>query len=141
VRYYGKVKKLSAVAFVRLVVASALLLSPGSSSGTICVDKALAPLRKVCGVVVTPGGDPIPNAKLKILKHGTELAAVHTEQNGRFVFDKVDAGDYEIQIEANGFGTVRYAIVVAKPGALCKKMLRIQLPLGIECVHVQIVKK
>jgi hypothetical protein len=78
---------------------------------------------------------------LKILKHGTELAAVHAGQNGKFVFGRVDAGDYEIEVDATGFGTVRYAIVVAKPGASCKKMLRIQLPLGIECADVQIVKK
>jgi hypothetical protein len=140
----GNVKKLSmaaTVAFVRLVVASVLFLSPGSSSGTICVYKRLAPLRQVCGVVVTPGADPIPNAKLKILTHGTELASVHTGQNGKFVFDRVDAGVYEIQVDASGFGTARYAIVVAKPGASCKKMLRIQLPLGIECADVQIVEK
>lgn len=137
-------KKLSmaaTVAFIRLVVVSVLLLSPGSSSGTICVYKRLAPLRQVCGVVVTPAGDPIPDAKLKILTRGTELAAVHTGQNGEFVFDRVDAGVYEIQVDASGFGTVRYAIVVAKPGVSCKKMLRIQLTLGIECADVQIVEK
>jgi len=38
----------------------------------------LKPIHHVCGFVVDPSGEPIPNAKVTILKDGNEVATMQT---------------------------------------------------------------
>jgi carboxypeptidase family protein len=125
---------------LRSVVAALLFLLGSTTSATVCVSHKLSPLSHVCGFVVDRSTTPISNAKVTILKDGTEVIAVQTGADGQFNFQRLDAGNYDLLVEANGFGTGRYKVIAAKPDTACKKMLRVQLAVGIECPDIQIIK-
>ena len=122
-------------------VLTILLLLAQTSNGTVCVSYKLPSLRNVQGVVVDREGAPIPNAKVKILKDGKEILATATGSNGKFAFQRIDPGKYEINVEAENFGAFSFSIIVAKPNSLWKKTLRVQLVLGLECPDIQLVTK
>ena len=135
-KVHSILKTCSAVA---LVLSS--LARPETLTATICVDHKLKPLKHVCGIVVDFQGTPIPNAKVAVLRSGTEIASSITRVNGEFSFGKLEADEYEIKVEATGFGELRSAFVIAKPAASCKQMLRIQVSVGTECSHVRLIKR
>src|SRR5882762_8992040 len=93
---------------VRTVVASfvaTILLSLPLvvSSATTCVGMPpLKPIHRICGVVFFPSGDRVHNAKVTVLQGGKEIAVQETRDEGKFSFEHVKAGNYEIQVRVNG---------------------------------------
>lgn len=137
----ARVVVLSRAPISRLIVAAILLLLASTSSANICVIGKIKPLRHVCGIVVDQSAAPIPGAAVEILKDGAEIAVAQTGESGKFSFQPLAAGNYEIVVEASGFRNLRYKIVAAKPQTGCNKILRIQLALGGECDDMKLVKE
>jgi hypothetical protein len=95
----------------------------------------------VCGIVVDLINEPVPNAKVQILKGTTEVLSVKTGGDGKFSFGHLDAGDYQVRVEAAGFRTVPpFRIIVVKPKATGKRMLQIRLTLGDGCSYIRSIK-
>ncbi len=58
------------------------------------------------GVVIDPSGAVIPNAQVKLLtQSGTTAATASTDNQGRYQFDDLPAGNYRLQVAQNGFQT------------------------------------
>ena len=124
-----------------LMLVLALLFRSGTIYANVCVDKNLKPLRHFCGAVVDSDGRPIPNATVSVLQRGIEVAAKSTDASGAFSFDSLERGKYEFHAGANGFARVSFPFVISSPGANCEQKVEIQLAVGAECSHVQIVKQ
>jgi Carboxypeptidase regulatory-like domain len=116
-----------------------LLFSPlprGTSWATDCVDLKVKPvrLRHVCGTVTYfVDNETIPGATVTILKNGMELATTQANKDGRFSFERLEAGSYDIRVESPGYQTGLVSIVLVKPVASCKRILRIGLNLPVGC--------
>jgi hypothetical protein len=118
-----------------------LLLPAGFSSATTCIAlPPLKPIHKAFGVVIDPSGEPIPNAKVAVLKDGREVVATQTGMDGKFSFDQLEAGHYDIQVDANGFRSACSSIVVVKPTVKGKQGLEVQLDVGMGCSIIREVK-
>lgn len=118
-----------------------LLLPAGFSYATTCIAlPPLKPIHQACGVVIDPLGEPIPNAKVAILKDGRELVALQTRKDGKFSFEQLEVGRYDIQVEANGFKPAFSSIVLVKPAPKCKWALQVLLELGMGCSSISEVK-
>lgn len=126
------------------VVAGVLLLLPASSPSTtaICEEVRLKPLHCVCGTLINAAGEPVARATVTILREGARRAAVNTGEDGKFSFDKLKAGNYEVQVQAEGYRTFQFPIVVVKPDSKCKRALEIGLTTGypVDCTSVRFVK-
>lgn len=51
----------------------------------------------------TADDTPINNAKVTLLDNTTEVAVTRTDSQGAYVIEGVPAGDYELQVDADGF--------------------------------------
>ncbi|QAT83776.1 S8A family peptidase [Corallococcus coralloides] len=73
-----------------------------SEGGTVTQDFSLAqvPSHAVAGRVTDPAGTPVPGATVTVL--ATPLLPVTTGTDGRYRFDQVPEGTYDIRVEAGG---------------------------------------
>ncbi|RKG85176.1 hypothetical protein D7W82_20195 [Corallococcus sp. CA049B] len=73
-----------------------------SEGGTVTQDFSLAqvPSHVVAGRVTDPAGTPVPGATVTVL--ATPLLPVTTGTDGRYRFDQVPEGTYDIRVEAGG---------------------------------------
>jgi Carboxypeptidase regulatory-like domain len=132
----------------RMVLATAvagLLLSVTTgalcASEVICSQKPVKPIQRICGIVIDQSGAPVAHVKVTMLKGETELVAVETGDDGKFSFDGLNAGSYDVQAQEKGFHTFRFPIVLVKPGERCKRALEVELIVGGEaCSGVRLVK-
>ena len=83
---------------------TAILLSLAGTSGpdVRCEPIQLKPVRCVRGKVVNQLDEAVPQTTVTILKDGKEIATVETGQDGRFSFDGLPAGRYDIDARAIG---------------------------------------
>jgi Carboxypeptidase regulatory-like domain len=110
---------------------AALLLSPHKAlTEIICKEQHLKSVHFLCGSVINQLGQPILNSKVTVLFNGTEQAEVKTGSDGRFVFDSLKKGNYEIRIQADGYQVFSFPIALAKPSKQCKRTLQIRLTIG-----------
>lgn len=134
---------------IRLVYAmttiGVLLLAAGTSIGeVICSEPRLGRLRCVCGSVTDQSGAPVPGATVEVLVQGAAFATRQTGEDGRFSFDEIKAGKYELRFQAYGFLVSRFAIVLGKPAKKCRQELAIGLSVrGVETCNnnVSLVKR
>jgi hypothetical protein len=70
-----------------------------ASSGPALAQKGNASLH---GIVIVPSGAPVPGATVAVEGNGGAQAAT-TDMNGEFNIGGLDAGDYNVKIEAPGF--------------------------------------
>ncbi|GMT99913.1 hypothetical protein KH5H1_40330 [Corallococcus caeni] len=73
-----------------------------SEGGTVTQDFSLAqvPSHAVAGRVTDPSGTPVPGATVTVL--GTPLPPAITGPDGRYRFEQVPEGTYDVQVEAGG---------------------------------------
>ena len=109
------------------LIAGLLLLAASTCNATTCVAEPVKPIRHVCGIVKNEAGAPIPHAKVTVLKGGTELGAVQTGTDGKFSLERLEAGNYDVQVEADGYHTERSSIVIVRPATKCKRGLYVLL--------------
>jgi carboxypeptidase family protein len=103
-----------------------------SCSATTCIALKKFKVRQVCGQVVTPAGDVIPDATVQVRKKGESMAlSTHTDTDGNFKFDRIFEGEYEIEVDVPGFRSALQEFEVARP----KKAGRCVRPL-VALMHV-----
>jgi hypothetical protein len=129
---------------VLAVIVAWLLLSVTSdalvASEVICRQERVKPVRHICGIVIDQSGAPVAHVKVTILKGETKLVAVETGENGKFSFDGLKAGSYDIRAQEESFHTFRFPIVLVKPGDRCERALEVELIVGGEaCSGVRLV--
>ena len=92
---------------VRLTVCLSILL--------VALVAAAAPTGRIAGVLKDPSGAVIPGGQIKIKNLDSGLTqSTATDQQGRFAFESVPAGRYEVSAASAGFATaVRSDIAVA----------------------------
>jgi Carboxypeptidase regulatory-like domain len=128
-------------ALAAIMIGFLLFFPSDISYATECVAlPPLKPIHHVCGFVVDPSSEPIPNAKVTILKDDNEVAAMQTNADGRFAFEQLKAGSYGIRVDANGFLSALSSIVLVTPGAACKKELGVLLDVGMGCSIISFSK-
>ncbi len=118
---------------VRSILASllaALFLSlPSSiSSATTCVGlPPLKPVHRICGVVFFPSGDRIANAKVTVLQEGKEIAVQETDRDGRFSFDHLEAGNYQIRVHVEAVPVAATDVILVRPEAKPKREIAVSM--------------
>jgi uncharacterized membrane protein len=118
---------------VATVMVGLLLSLPGGAYATDCIALPIKPIRHVCGVVMNLIGERIPNAKVTVLKDGKELATVQTSADGKFSCERLDAGRYDVRVEADGYLTAQDSIAIVKPTSNCRRGLEVVLAVGTAC--------
>ena len=86
-------------------------------------------------------GEPIPNAKVAILRGARELVSVQTSEDGKFSFEQLEAGNYEIRVEADHYNSVQSPFILVKPKTKCKRALQVILAAGMSCSSVGLIKR
>jgi hypothetical protein len=114
-------------------------------SGDVRADVCVYPwvqVRQVLGVVVDPDGRPISEAKVAVLKDDVQIAAQQAKYDGRFSFDGLAAGGYELRVEARGFMPGGYNLILYKPERSWRRMIRVPLDVGMGCAsNITLVKR
>ena len=107
-----------AVLFVSLVLFAPLLCLPARGQGTGALS----------GVVEDPTGAPVPDAQVKVLRKeaGIERSAT-TNEEGRFAFGSLPAGEYVLTVQAQG---VKQANTLVKVGATAAAPVRVRLEIA-----------
>ena len=108
--------------FASLLAALLLLLPPAICCATTCVRlPPLKPVHSICGVVFFPSGDRIANAKVTVLQAGQEIAVQETDNDGKFSFDHLEAGKYEIRVRVEAVPVVATDVVLVRPQSKPKR--------------------
>jgi hypothetical protein len=92
----------------------------------------LKPIHRICGVVLVPSGDRIANATVSVLDGDKEIAAKKTDGDGKFSFDQLKAGHYELRIRVDGVpGIASTKVVLTRLNAESKQEIAANIFLGI----------
>ena len=103
------------------------------SYATSCIVQPVKPIRHRCGIVKDESGTPIPKARVAVLKDGRGRGAVKTGADGAFSFEQLEAGVYEVSVEADGFPRAQSSIVISRPTKKCKRGLQVLLAVAGRC--------
>jgi hypothetical protein len=124
-----------------LILAALLLALPGAvSSATTCVElQPLQPLHHICGVVFFLSGDRIANAKVSVLQAGKEICVQQTDVEGKFSFDQLKPGEYELRVRVEGVGTAATHVVLVHPGARSTREIAVHIPPNGVCSWFSLV--
>lgn len=115
-------------------LAAFLLMVPSASpAATTCVGMPrLKTLHRVWGVVFFASGDRIANAHVSVLEGDKEIAVQETDDHGKFSFDQLKPGNYELRIRMNGVpGTAASRVVLARPNAKANKEIAVNFSLTV----------
>ena len=110
-----------------LALLASLLLALQFATADVVVTKPLKPVRCVCGQFIYSTGEHIPEVLVTLFKEGVEIAREKSNSDGRFRFDDLKPGSYQLKAEMRGFVPFRSPIVVQKPRNKCKRGLTILL--------------
>ena len=119
---------------VAIVGGFLLLHATGARSTTTCIARPpLKPVHRICGIVFFPSGDRVSNAKVMVLRAGAEIAEQQTGDDGKFSFDQLKAGKYEIQVRVNGLGGASTQVVLVQPYVRPKREIAVNISLSGVC--------
>jgi hypothetical protein len=114
-------------------------------SGDVRADVCVYPwvkVRQVFGAVVDPDGRPVPKAKVAVWRGEVQIAQQQAKYDGRFSFDGLAAGGYELRVEARGFMPGGYNLILYKPESSWRRMIRVPLGVGMGCAsNITLVKR
>jgi hypothetical protein len=114
--------------FASLLGALLILLPYAISSATTCVGlQPLKPIHRVWGVVFFPSGDRIANAKVTVLQAGKEIAAQETDNDGKFSFDHLEAGNYQIRVHIEAVPLAATDVILVHPEAKPKREIAVSM--------------
>jgi 5-hydroxyisourate hydrolase-like protein (transthyretin family) len=103
---------------------------PLSCVADVCVYKTPS-VRHVAGIVVDSTGQPILDVKIAIIRRGEPVATATTDDSGRFRFDSLKQGTYELAVTAVGFQSAHYTILLNHPSLHWHRSLQIELAVGL----------
>jgi hypothetical protein len=102
--------------FARFMAALFLAAPSGVFSARDCVEvPPIKPVHHICGLVLLEGDVRIANAKVTVLKGNKEIAMQVTKEDGKFSFDELKPGSYELH--------VRYEVAPFPIGAVTQVVL------------------
>ena len=78
------------------LVVAALVLATEPSGAQVTCETQLEPLHCVRGIVIDEAGAAVSNASVVILKNGVQVEGVTTDAKGKFLFNEVRDGTYEL---------------------------------------------
>jgi hypothetical protein len=123
-KFMKRVRPLSA----SLLAALLLLLPSAVCSATTCIGlPPLKPIHRICGLVFLPNGHRIANAKVTVLQAGKEIAMQPTDNDGKFSFDQLKAGNYEIRVFVDAIPVAAAQIVLVHPEAKPKREIAVSM--------------
>lgn len=125
-----------------LFVAGVVFLFAGHSNAeTICYDARPVTIRCLHGRIVDQIGGPVSHATVAILRDGVVVTNVQTNEDGRFEFQGVKDGNYDLRAEHPSFKADQYPIVVKSKGN-CKNSIEMILGTGFEgeCPNARLIK-
>jgi hypothetical protein len=126
--------------FASLFAALLLSLPCAVSSATTCIGlPPLKPVHRISGVVLVPSGDRVANAKVTVIQEGKEIAVQETGDDGKFSFEHLKAGNYEIQVRVNGLGVASAQVVLVRPEAKPKREIAVNMSLSGACSSLSLV--
>src|SRR3984893_17719745 len=127
--------------FGAIIVGLLLLLPAETSKATTCIVQPLRPIHHICVFVNNQWGEPIPNATVTLLQKGSEIVTMQSGADGRFSFEHLKAGNYDIQVQASDFLTAFSSVILAKPDITkCKRELDVLLSVSGGCSGISLVK-
>jgi hypothetical protein len=126
--------------FTIFIATLLLLFSPAVSTATTCVElRPLKPIHLIRGVVFFLSGDRIANAKVTVLQAGKEIAVQETDKDGKFSFEQLKPGNYEVRVSVKGVGGAYSQVVLVHPEAKAKRELAVGMtPSGV-CSSIWLV--
>src|ERR1700722_7815267 len=133
-------KRLRSVAYVLVAVIILLFAGQSEANTVICHKVRPITLRWMQGRVVDQLGSPVPQASVDLLRNEMVLASVQTNDDGRFSFQDVKAGNYELRAEYPGFISDQYPVVLKKPTSSWKGLAEMGLGLVVNCPNARVVK-
>jgi hypothetical protein len=114
--------------FASLLAAFLLSLPSATFSATTCVERPpLKPVYRISGVIFFPSGDRIANAEVTVLRAGKEIAVQETANDGRFSFDHLEAGNYEIRVHAEAVPVAATHLVLVRPQSKPKQKIAVSM--------------
>ena len=119
----GHMRKRAATLAVSIAV-NLVLIVP--AIGDVCAYKP-PKVRRVCGTVVDPSGEPVAKAGIRLLRNGDVVVKTNADQHGEFDLEVREPGKYELDTTASGFVEGRYELTLQHPERSCKNALRVEL--------------
>ena len=118
------------VVFASLLAALLLMLPIRNSSATTCIAQPpLKPIHRISGVVSSPNGDRVARAKVTVLQAGKDVATQDSDNDGKFSFDRLEAGKYEIRVQIEAFRVAATEVVLARPKAKSDREIAVSISL------------
>jgi hypothetical protein len=69
---------------------------------------------RVSGIVIDASGAVVPGASVALKHADTVVGSLKTDADGRFLFEQVAPGKYEVEVRLDGFKTARVRAMVGK---------------------------
>jgi len=123
------VKRISAIVIFSMSLAFFFLLVKYSFANTCVGSPPLKPVHRICGVVFFPSGDRAANARVVVLQRSKEIATQQVSNDGKFSFDQLGAGKYEIQVRVEGVRTASTKVILVHPQAKPKQEIAVSMSL------------
>jgi hypothetical protein len=92
-----------------------LLLPVASANEAVCKPLKLKKVSRLRVSLINQMGASVPNATLLVFQVGKEIARGQTSENGKFSFDGLPQGSYQVRIVAAGYKEDQFPIILGKP--------------------------
>ena len=129
--------------FFAVFLAALFLALPKASPANTCVEvPPIKPVHRICGVVSFDTGVRIANAKVTVFQGTKEIAMQFTKEDGKFSFDQLKAGNYELHVrfEAAPFPLVAVTqVVLVHPEPKARREISVNLRFGGGCNSFSLV--
>src|SRR5512146_1885318 len=87
------------------------------------------------GRIADPQGAVVPNAKIKAVNIGTNIAQeAVTNSTGEYVITPVSAGQYRLTVTASGFQTLTTSVIEVHVGQIVRQDLALSIGASSETV-------
>jgi hypothetical protein len=111
--------------------AAALLLLPAANANeAVCKPQKVKKVSRLSVFLINQTGAPEPNVHLRVFDGEQEIAAGVTGNDGKFSFDDLKAGSYQVKIHGDGFQEDAFPIVITNSGKNCTRAVQILLFIG-----------
>ena len=102
------------------VSAAAFLLLPAANANTVvCKNQKVKKVSRLCVFLIDQSGAPVPNATLQAFDGEKKVAEGITGNDGKFSFDGLPRGTYQVRIRAGSFKDDAIQIAVTNSSSKC----------------------